>query len=316
MKKRLLGYVLLLGLLLSTPLKAFISPDPEGHVASMDLYSYCNGDPVNQYDADGRLQTGFNSGLNGNISANAPTSSAFYFGNLIGGGVSGAGTGIQNGAGGTVNALSLGNLKGAFGSDPSSFEYHSGQVGGAMLGGVAAIGTGGLAYNAVGGAAGLSSLYATTSANALYYGGLAAPVAYNLGNAITGDNGMANVALKAEAKMAQVVGGYAEDAFAVQTIPRGTVLYGGNPASGWFTDAATVQSSGLSQQRLWSSLQVQASQQWGPRMNMNIYTVLEDITVPIGRALNNDGSGGGWQMFLNQKNSTAVLKQVGNIDLH
>jgi hypothetical protein len=55
MKKHLLGYVLLLGLLLSSPLRAFISPDPEGHVASMDLYSYCNGDPVNQYDADGRI---------------------------------------------------------------------------------------------------------------------------------------------------------------------------------------------------------------------------------------------------------------------
>jgi len=41
-------------LLLSSPLRAFISPDPEGHVASMDLYSYCDGDPVNQYDADGR----------------------------------------------------------------------------------------------------------------------------------------------------------------------------------------------------------------------------------------------------------------------
>ena len=55
MKKHLLGYVLLLGLLLSRPLRAFISPDPEGHVASMDLYSYCNGDPVNQYDPDGRF---------------------------------------------------------------------------------------------------------------------------------------------------------------------------------------------------------------------------------------------------------------------
>jgi|GEM_PF-1170171 len=32
----------------------FLSPDPLGHSASMDLYSYCNGDPVNQYDADGK----------------------------------------------------------------------------------------------------------------------------------------------------------------------------------------------------------------------------------------------------------------------
>ncbi len=63
MKKHLLGYVLLLGLLLSSPLRAFISPDPEGHVASMDLYSYCNGDPVNQYDADGRVATSAGNGF-------------------------------------------------------------------------------------------------------------------------------------------------------------------------------------------------------------------------------------------------------------
>ena len=60
--KRLIGTFLLLGLLLGSPLRAFISPDPEGHVASMDLYSYCNGDPVNQYDADGRLATSAGNG--------------------------------------------------------------------------------------------------------------------------------------------------------------------------------------------------------------------------------------------------------------
>ena len=33
----------------------FLSPDPLGHAASMDLYSYCNGDPVNGLDPDGRF---------------------------------------------------------------------------------------------------------------------------------------------------------------------------------------------------------------------------------------------------------------------
>ena len=32
----------------------FLSPDPLGHSASMDLYSYCNGDPINNFDPDGR----------------------------------------------------------------------------------------------------------------------------------------------------------------------------------------------------------------------------------------------------------------------
>ena len=36
----------------------FLSPDPLGHSASMDLYSYCNGDPVNNFDSDGRFGVG------------------------------------------------------------------------------------------------------------------------------------------------------------------------------------------------------------------------------------------------------------------
>jgi RHS repeat-associated protein len=32
----------------------FLSCDPLGHAASMDLYSYCGGDPVNNFDPDGR----------------------------------------------------------------------------------------------------------------------------------------------------------------------------------------------------------------------------------------------------------------------
>jgi hypothetical protein len=33
----------------------FLSPDPGGHEASYDLYSFCDGDPVNRFDADGRF---------------------------------------------------------------------------------------------------------------------------------------------------------------------------------------------------------------------------------------------------------------------
>jgi RHS repeat-associated protein len=31
----------------------FLSPDPLGHAASMDLYSFCNGDPLNRFDPTG-----------------------------------------------------------------------------------------------------------------------------------------------------------------------------------------------------------------------------------------------------------------------
>ena len=32
----------------------FISPDPLGHEATLDLYSFADGDPVNYFDPDGR----------------------------------------------------------------------------------------------------------------------------------------------------------------------------------------------------------------------------------------------------------------------
>lgn len=40
----------------------FLSPDPLGHAGSLDLYSAFNGDPINQFDADGRFASGM---LNG-----------------------------------------------------------------------------------------------------------------------------------------------------------------------------------------------------------------------------------------------------------
>ena len=41
----------------------FLSPDPLGHAASWDLYSYCNGDPINNIDPDGRFGKGAATGV-------------------------------------------------------------------------------------------------------------------------------------------------------------------------------------------------------------------------------------------------------------
>jgi len=102
MKKRLLGYILIPGLLLSSPLRAFISPDPEGHVASMDLYSYCNGDPVNGYDPDGR------------------------FGKSIG-------NGFTDSSAGGLGLLGQNNYAN-FNSSPNAFGYSLGSSAGSILG--------------------------------------------------------------------------------------------------------------------------------------------------------------------------------------
>lgn len=40
----------------------FLSADPRGHGASMSLYDFANGDPVNYFDADGRCATKFGNG--------------------------------------------------------------------------------------------------------------------------------------------------------------------------------------------------------------------------------------------------------------
>jgi len=36
----------------------FLSPDPLGHAASLDLYSFCGGDPLNRFDPTGRFAKG------------------------------------------------------------------------------------------------------------------------------------------------------------------------------------------------------------------------------------------------------------------
>jgi RHS repeat-associated protein len=41
----------------------FLTPDPLGHNASMDLYSFADGDPINHFDADGRFAKGIAYGI-------------------------------------------------------------------------------------------------------------------------------------------------------------------------------------------------------------------------------------------------------------
>lgn len=63
------------------PLSArFVSTDPLGHGASMDLYSYANGDPCNGLDPTGRV--GVSGSLSGNASSRASTD---YYGLHISG---------------------------------------------------------------------------------------------------------------------------------------------------------------------------------------------------------------------------------------
>jgi RHS repeat-associated protein len=134
----------------------FLSTDPLGHSASLSLYDYASGDPVNFVDPDGRLSTGFKSGWSGSVSAGASNSFGFNIGMSLGGMTSGGVSGGGNGAGGLVNAISFGSIHGAFGSDVNSYEYGLGRnITYGTMGTVAAVATGGVALQAAGGGAGL-----------------------------------------------------------------------------------------------------------------------------------------------------------------
>ena len=83
----------------------FISPDPLGHGASMSLYDYCNGDPVNGLDPDGRC---------------------------VESGTSGASSGWGHGNGGFAGEYNSSNAK-------NQFAYNIGWSGGALIGDINAI---------------------------------------------------------------------------------------------------------------------------------------------------------------------------------
>jgi RHS repeat-associated protein len=75
------GYINLGACLYDSVAGRFISADPLGHAASSDLYSFCGGDPVNHFDADGRLGRGFYQGLQlGSVGSDPSASFAAGYG--------------------------------------------------------------------------------------------------------------------------------------------------------------------------------------------------------------------------------------------
>ena len=73
----------------------FLSADPMGHDSSMSLYDYCNGDPVNGLDPDGRFGKGAIDGMEGNISSGDPNSGAFNLGFDVGNALGSTATGVN-----------------------------------------------------------------------------------------------------------------------------------------------------------------------------------------------------------------------------
>ena len=103
----------------------WLSPDSMGHAASLSLYDYCDNDPLNVFDPDGRFGKGVGNGITGSVSSSSPSSAAFNIGMTLGGGISGAGSGAVGGAHIVNNSLSFG-LSDSFGGT-QSYNYQGSQ---------------------------------------------------------------------------------------------------------------------------------------------------------------------------------------------
>ncbi|SIT35880.1 Filamentous hemagglutinin family outer membrane protein [Paraburkholderia ribeironis] len=118
------------------------------------------------------------------------------------------------------------------------------------------------------------------------------------------------------ARSDQVQWGYAADQWATQTLPAGSLVYGGLPGqSAYYTTEQALIDSGYSKTSLFQSLQVSPHPEFGYRPQMGVYQVTSDINVPAGTVSANPalGSGGATQFFI--KNFQSQLNLIDKVNL-
>jgi RHS repeat-associated protein len=166
----------------------FLSADPLGHESSMDLYSFCNGDPLNGFDPTGYFTKGLWAGAND--SGVPGNSSVAFMAGYTSGGVGGAfAQGVGEGAAIDANTFTAGQI--------DSLNSYTGSLQGeaydaardlsyvALAAGGMAAADAALAAYGESAAAGLSQLYDSAS----YVAGVASSSAWTpvgLGAAING----------------------------------------------------------------------------------------------------------------------------------
>ncbi|MBW8780720.1 MAG: hypothetical protein JF599_02365 [Verrucomicrobia bacterium] len=114
----------------------FLSPDPMGHAASMSLYDFASGDPVNHFDADGRFVIG--AIVDGIIGAGSAYIGARAQGGSIGsalgkaaiGGVIGAVVGALDPSEGVVTSAAIGAMTGLITNEAGQILEASEKAGG------------------------------------------------------------------------------------------------------------------------------------------------------------------------------------------
>ena len=118
------------------------------------------------------------------------------------------------------------------------------------------------------------------------------------------------------AQQDQINSGYNPDLWAMTTVPKGSLVYGGLPGqSAYYTTEQTLLDGSFDSATIFDSLQVAPHPEFGYRPEMGVYQVLEDAQVPTGQALANSqiGTGGAQQYFFG--NYGQQLQLVGRIPL-
>lgn len=112
----------------------FLSGDPMGHAGSADLYSFCNGDPVNYFDPDGRFgKQAFNYTYNGGLGGQELSQLGNYLNNYQTdnsalAALTGFGGSLSSSLGGMVTPANYVNSAVNFGSTVNTLYHEDGAV--------------------------------------------------------------------------------------------------------------------------------------------------------------------------------------------
>jgi RHS repeat-associated protein len=300
----------------------FLSADPAGHGASISLYDYANGDPVNFADPDGRIgkaiggSLGIQSSSSSGISYRAPS------------------YGITNNSFKTVstftptntagNILSAGfNMIPVLGTVKSYIELSSGNdlfTGAQISHSQSAIN---VLTSAVPFAAGSVSRFGTqaigTSMGSISGGAMnVSRPAINIGS-------VPKITPSDFARSLQGSGSYTGvDRFRDITLQKGKIIFGGAPGqSNFYTTTSGLNRAGGSSSSLFQGLQVDKAGPHIPahpitggyRPGVTAYEVIQNIPAAFGRSINNPQFGSGRFPQIVVENYSSYLRPLYSIPL-
>jgi len=282
----------------------FISPDPFGHAASMDLYSFANGDPVNFVDPTGRgaqNSTPTASSVGDPIGKALSLVSVKQSGNWF----TGSNTVSTYSDGSQYNDIRSSTIlrtivPGQVAWDNSRSRWASGDKLGAVVSAGLMVGEGALTIATAGYSAGIQVAKRSTTV-------------------------ATNKTPSAFARSQQGSGAYpGVDKFKDITLKKGKIVYGGAPGQTSFhTTASGLSRAGGSSSKLFKGLQVGKAGPNRPshpitgkyRPGVTAYEVIKDAPSAFGRTINNPQFGPGKFPQIVVENYSEYLRPIYSIPL-